>query len=270
MKIKHSKFRNTGLIFEILSKQLVMDVLSTGTTNSSKIIKKHFNKNSELFKEIGLYQSLLTPKISLKSIPKLVDVVVNEYKKLNHEQLRKEKYNLISDIKKYYPDINTVFSIKTENYQKLGNIYRLFEYSPSIAPVEYAECHSKLIEQLSHKPTKTNDFDVLNEQDETVRNLTLKMLIKKFNEKYSSLNESQKTLISKYLNSNPESIEFKEYVLTEIKTLKSRLATAKINNVSLEIKLLETTKLLDDMVTKNITENTISGLLKFYELEKLL
>ena len=62
-KVKHNKIRNTGLLYEFLLRQITLDVLnSDNTSNAVQIIKKRFNENSELGKELALYNILSTRK----------------------------------------------------------------------------------------------------------------------------------------------------------------------------------------------------------------
>lgn len=270
MKKKFSKFKNTGLIFEMLSKQMVLDVLQTGNSQATRLIKKHFNKSSQLHKEMACYQTLTGYDQNGKiNATKLIDLVVEQYKNLDHAQLQKEKFNLIKDIKSTYNSINDLFGIKTENYQKLGSIYRLFETSINKDNiVEYATLHETVNKQLNVKK------DIISEQieqnDPDVNAFALRLAIKSFNEKYQELNERQKTLVIKYLTQNTNSPEFKEYVLTEIKSIKANLSKGYAENKTLDIKVKEVIKLLDDMVIKPIDESTLSGLIKFYQLEDMI
>ena len=57
---KHSKLRNSGLLFEFLLRQVTVDVLNKNKTSpAAQIIKKRFNENTEVGKELGLYNLLL-------------------------------------------------------------------------------------------------------------------------------------------------------------------------------------------------------------------
>jgi len=98
MKIKHSKFKNTGLIFELLVRKLTADTLSQKNSPALKIIKEFYAK-TELSKEYKIYQSLINTKTNNgDKIYSIIDSVLNESKKLNRSTLRREKYNLIKEI----------------------------------------------------------------------------------------------------------------------------------------------------------------------------
>ena len=131
MKIKHSKYKNTGILFELLTRQITSDTISGGNNKALSILKKYFNSKSELLKEYKIYNTLSTKlykdetKASL-----LVNTLIEAHSKLNRSRLRREKYNLISEIKQQF-DINKIFSTKIKNYKIYASIYNLFEYTDS-------------------------------------------------------------------------------------------------------------------------------------------
>ena len=102
MRIKHNKFRNTGVLFELLVRQIASDTLANTDSKAVKIVKKFFH-NSELAKEHKLYHTIVTaPRLSEGKAEVLVNTTIDCAKKLNKEQLLKEKYNLIKEVKKHY------------------------------------------------------------------------------------------------------------------------------------------------------------------------
>ena len=63
MSIKHSKYKNTGILFELLTRQITSDILSgKRTPKAIPILEKYFNKNEELGKELILYLSFFNGK----------------------------------------------------------------------------------------------------------------------------------------------------------------------------------------------------------------
>ena len=53
---KHSKVKNTGILFELLVRQITSDTLNNVSQPPAvAIIKEHFNKNTALRKELYLY-----------------------------------------------------------------------------------------------------------------------------------------------------------------------------------------------------------------------
>ena len=57
-KLKHSKIKNTSILFELLTRQITADVLANKSTKTVKIVKEFFNEKTELGKELQLYKIL--------------------------------------------------------------------------------------------------------------------------------------------------------------------------------------------------------------------
>ena len=109
MKIKHSKYKNTGILFELLTRQLTADTISGEQSKSLSFLKKHFNSKTELLKEYKIYHTLAIQKYKKESqATMLIETLLEAHKKLNKSQLRKEKYNLIKEIKESY-NVNNFF-----------------------------------------------------------------------------------------------------------------------------------------------------------------
>ena len=58
-KIRHSKFKNTGFLFEILTRQITLEVLNGGEEKAKGIVKEFFSGKTELAKELRLYNLLI-------------------------------------------------------------------------------------------------------------------------------------------------------------------------------------------------------------------
>ena len=58
-KLKHSKYKNTGILFEMLVRKLTSETLSSNKSTTVDIIKNYFGRNTELSKELQLYNTLL-------------------------------------------------------------------------------------------------------------------------------------------------------------------------------------------------------------------
>ena len=67
MKLKHSKYKNTGILFELLTRQLTAETISGNTTKSLNFLQKHFNSKTELLKEYKIYHTLSTQKYNKES-----------------------------------------------------------------------------------------------------------------------------------------------------------------------------------------------------------
>ena len=96
MKVKHSKYKNTGILFELLTRQLTADTIAGNNPKALSIIKKYFSGNSTLLKEYKIYHTFIGKKYKKESRATiLINTLVEAYSKLNKGQLRREKYNLI-------------------------------------------------------------------------------------------------------------------------------------------------------------------------------
>lgn len=270
-KIKHSKFKNTAMLFELLTRQITSDIISSNESVAIQILKKHFNKNTELIKEYRLYKTLCDEK--LKSDTKanmLIEAALKARRGLNKSKLQNEKYQLIKSIKENF-DIDSFFQTKVQNYKLLASVYKIFEYNELDNPVEITKSRITILENITSKPNKnkiTEDVAIAQEPKE-VRLLAYKYLVEKFNTKYSNLSESQKVLLREYIENVSNTNNLKSLVQTEAVTIK-RLFTKNMHRVkdkSLKIKLQEVAGLLDEYENiKKVEENHISALLRYYSL----
>ena len=200
MKVKHSKFKNTAILFELLVKQITHEVLSNSTKNvSEKIIKEFFSSNKELAKELRLYNQIVKEKYSSIDDAKLfLEEVAKERVKLDENKLNREKYNLIKTIKESY-DLDKFLSSNLQNYKLLASVYKIFETKTLGRKVEirdFIDSNNTILEHVTNKRIATKPTDALYEsfkqQSEDLRLLTYKLLIENFNKKYSNLDDSQK------------------------------------------------------------------------------
>lgn len=284
-KTKHSKVRNTGLLFEFLLRQLTVDVINdNGSGDAMNIIKKRFNENTELGKEMQLYGALLKTKFkSDKKADFLIAESVNSRQKLNNQQLKRERYNLIKEIKEKF-DITNFLSSRINNYKIYASIYKLFENISDMNPEEKTEVYFNILENITSISNKNNDSQLsslVENQDDMNKNndiriLSYKLLLEKFNNKYSNLNKSQKSLLRAYINNISNVNSLKEYIEGEIPILKKELNrySGNINNKVVKIKLKESIILLDDLSGSNnkkiVDDKSIVSLMRYYELLKEL
>ena len=270
-KIKHSKFKNTAMLFELLTRQITSDIISSNESVSIQILKKFFNKNTELIKEYRLYKTLSDERF--KSDTKanmLIEAALKARRGLNKNKLQNEKYELIKTIKENF-EIDSFFQTKVQNYKLLSSIYKIFEYNEIENPVELTKSRITILENITSKTKNsviTEDIAIANEPKE-VRLMAYKYLVEKFNAKYSNLSESQKVLLREYIENVSNTNNLKSLVQTEAVTIK-RLFTKNIHRVkdkSLKIKLQEVVGLLDEYEgIKKVEENHISALLRYYSV----
>lgn len=270
-KLKHNKLRNTGLLFEILSKNVMYEVVNQDKRQTSLfLIKKHFNSTSELLKELSLYQSLQSE--TKNDCNELLQLTLESRNRLDLKKLEQEKYNLIRHIKKHY-NLEIFFETRTTNYKLCASIFKLFENFNQVSnPDDYLTAKSLVLEHLSGK--KSNQVEDQTEEDwrredPDIRTLGFKILLEKFNDKYRPLNLKQKTLLGKYINEDVTHDSFKNYVMGEVGFITNKL-TALSNRITDEItkiKLNETINLAQTIISSNIIKDDhLTSMLKYYEL----
>ena len=271
-KIKHSKYKNTGILFELLVRQIATDTLNNKDSIATQIIKEHFSKKTELVKELKLYQSVIKETFNSEyKASEFLNIILRERTKLNETTLNRQKYNLIKDIKTNYV-LEDFFKYRVSNYKENASVYKLFEYSTDDNPKQYVECKSTLLEHLKTSSKNTDKVSsIVNEeyskQPKEVRLLAWKMLVESFNNKYGTLSNKQRYILKEYINSVDNSEKLKNFVTKESKTLKKALNSIKISDKIVKIKVNEVINLTSKLQSsKTITESQILSLLRYYEL----
>lgn len=271
MKLKHSKFRNTGLIFELLTRQITSEMIKGKESPSISIFKSHFNKKSEILKEFVLYKSLANPNNkSGKYNEFILETVLENYKKLNKKKLKTEKYNLIKDLKEQY-NLESFFKIPVKNYKILASIYKLFESSDKFSDSnETADIKFTLLENLSLPINENKDkaiTELISNNPKEVNLLTYKILVEKFNNKYKVLNNKQRNLLREYINNISNTSTLAEVYNKEINKVKKvfKAASPKVEDSVTKIKLNEVINSIS-LVEDKIKDEHILKLLNYYEL----
>ena len=272
MKIKHSKYKNTGIIFELLTRQLTSDTIAGNQPKSLTFLKKHFNSKTELLKEYKIYHTLSNKKYKKENQAiMLIEELMKAHEKLNKSQLRREKYNLIKEIKETY-DIDDFFKAKITNYKIMASIFNLIENKQS-TPLSIVNSKVTILEHITEKQNNKIKRDVILEnfikQDKNTRLLTYKVLLEKFNDKYSDLQDNQKTLLKEYVNNVTNSPALKSYVNQEIKEVKKNLTrySKKVEDKVVAIKLNETKEMIKPLCKKSsVNDDNVINLLNYYEL----
>jgi hypothetical protein len=273
-QIKHSKYKNTGIIFELLVRQVTNDVLATGDSPSVKILKKYFS-NTELAKEQRLYNLVNTQeRLTESKAETVLQTIAESSLKFDLNKLNQEKYNLIKEIKKYY-DVENFFKNKISNYKTSAAVYTLLEsYRTSnfTDPKQVVNNKITLLEHLTQKEiiTKENeDIKLFLQESKDIRILTYRMLIEKFNDKYSTFSPQQKVILKEYINNINDSVKLKNVVNDHFNYLKLTLNSFadKIQEPVTKIKINESIKLIKP-IQKNESpkEEHLINLLQYYEL----
>ena len=282
-KIKHSKFKNTGVLFELLVRQITLEVLNGDKKETAKnIVKEFFAPNTELNKELRLYDILLKEKYSSETkADRLVETVCDAHAKLNQSTLSKEKFNLIKEVSAKF-DIEQFLSSPITNYKVLASIYKVFE-SKRESNYDIKDIFNSkitLIENITSKPSQklqpTEDKKLIEsykQQDKDLRLLTYKILVEAFNKKYTNLDDSQKNLLKEYINNITNTTKFKDYVSVELPNIVAELRTikSKVEDRVTTIKLSETISVLEKMkMGKTVSDSQVSSIMLSYELIKEL
>lgn len=269
-KLKHSKFKNTGILFELLVRQIASDTLAGKTSPALEVIKKHFKKGTELSKELKMYQALTKETFdSQYKAQEFVNIILQERGNLNESILRRQKYNLIKSIKESFV-MEDFFKYRVTNYREMASVYKLFEHTQSTSPKEYVNCKNTILETITKKDveivTETKNKDYTSQPKE-VRMMAYKFLIDSFNTKYTKLSESQKLILRNYINNVDNSSKLRKFVMSEVRKLKVEFGKLKITDKVTQIKLNETVNLIDNIVSsKVIGETQVLSLLRYHEL----
>lgn len=275
-KLKHNKLRNTGILFELLSRQITSDMIGNKPSAAINILKNYFKVGTNLNKELMLYQTLMKEKYNSEDkANRLIDEVVKLNVDINKTLLKREKFNLIKEIKAHYP-LDDFFKNQINNYKVHASIYKLLENKDfKFSPSEIVTSRFTLIEFITSKPSngKTVRSQIVEEfrnQSDDVRKLAYKILVDKFNDKYQVLGEREKNLLREYINNVSDSPKMKTYMNSELTKVKITLSKKinKIHDSATKIKLNEVFNIIDTIVSKkNFNESTLLTVLHIYKLE---
>ena len=273
MSIKHSKFRNTGLLFELLVRQITSDTLEGKNSAAINILKKYF-VNTELGKEYKLYEQVTAYKnLSEAKAEMVINTLVETSTKLKRSEIRKQKYNLVREIKDTY-SVEKFFKAKVTNYKVFAALNNLIENQSSdkVAPETVINNKITILEHLT-KSAMIAPADKLMEEykgyGKDIRILTYKMLLEKFNEKYDHLTVKQKEVLREVITSVDNTDKLKEYYNTRIVEVQQLLQnkTNGIKDEVLKIKITEVLKYVKPLEkTEKVTNDAIINLLQYYEL----
>ena len=274
-KAKHSKFKNAGILFELLTRQITADILAGRDESFTKnLMFKYFHESKELGKEAQLYNFVLqqTSK-DANAAERILNVVLQTRSKLDERELNKQKYNVIKEIKEKY-NIDEFLKNKIPNYKLYASIYKLFENQAEqevkFDVQELVESREYIIENLTkEKKNSEESLDVYGSQSAEVRLLAYKFLIENFNTKYSNLLPAQKKLLKEYITNISNSSKFTKFVNEEYKRV-SLILKDNLQTVNSDIVKIKITEVVNQFTNKNVTgvvkENQLTSLLNAYEL----
>jgi hypothetical protein len=276
MKIKHSKFKNTGILFELLVRQIASDTVSNKDSAAIGLVRKYFSK-SELAKEYKLYQALITPKnLSEAKAETFINATLEASSRLNKTALRKEKYNIIKEIRENY-DLEEFFKAKISHYKQYAAAFNLIEAhnSPEFtAPQQIIDNKITLLEHITRKEidkesVKDRVMEEYGSMDKGTRILAYRMLLEKFNSKYATLSDTQKNVLKEFINNITNTTKLRDFVNKNFTTIAEELTQIipTVTDKTTQIKLSEVVTLLSPLdKTQNVKDENIISLLQYHQL----
>jgi len=276
MTIKHSKYKNTGILFELLVRQITADTLSGAESPAINILKKYFTK-TELGREYKIYESFFKHTNTTEAKADMViSTLIESSKQLNRSVLKRQKYNLIKEIKNHY-DLEEFFKTKLPNYKAQAALFTLLEVynSENLSnPDQIIENKTVLLEYLVKSPidkkeVRDNILEEFKHQDKDIRVLAYRVLLEKFNDKYADLNSNQKATLKEFINSVDNAPKLREFYNTKINEIKNTLLTLnkKVTNKAIQIKVNEVVNILPSLgKTDKVNDDHLINLLQHYQL----
>ena len=277
-KTSHSKIKNTIILFELLTRQVTADVISGKDPSPAlRILKEYFKPTTQLAKELVLYQTLIRERYKNKDkANSLIETVQQLRNRIDKNILAKEKYNVIREIKNNY-DLKAFFETNLSEYRIYASIYSLFEGVTFANPSKIVNARFTIVEHLTRSKTQKSVDEtaiVVEEykrQDEEIRLLAYKIILDKFNDKYTQLGSRQKLILKEYINNISSTKDLRDFILKEATYLKGKFTKVlpQITNKVIKIKLQETINLLERLnKVRVVKEDNVLSLLLYHELLK--
>jgi hypothetical protein len=272
--IKHNKYKNTGILFELCVRQITTDLLNNRDSKAIKIFKRHFI-NTELGNEYALYSAVAnSKKLNETKSEVLLSTVLEQHKKLDFEKISRAKYNLIKEIKQSY-DIEDFLKAKIDNYKVYAALYTLFESQNQGGVKNTKQIVENKVLVLEHLTEKTPSSKIENvvsdlmKEDKEIRLIAHKMFVKRFNSKYSFLDDKQKQVLKEYIYNATDTVKLKDFLNGELAYIKKELTdiASKTKDKVVKIKINEVLKFVAPIrKNENVKDELITGILQYHEL----
>ena len=277
MRIKHSKYKNTGLIFELLVKQIAADTLSKRDSPALTVLRKFYTGNTTLVREFKLYDFVLKNKgVGPKKAESILSTIVEISRKLDAKSLSKQKYELIKELKSHY-DLEEFFSIKVESYKPLAALYCLMEAQNTAGLVDldvFVDNKTTILEHLTQSKSaagqvKNTLIEEYSKYDKDLRLLTYRILLEKFNDQYKDLLPEQKNILKEFITSTNSTTRLRTVINEQVAELRETIKKLrnKVTNEIVKIKLEEIYKVMSPIKnTQKVDDNHLVSLMQYYEL----
>jgi hypothetical protein len=275
--IKHSKYKNTGLIFELLVRQIAADTISKKDSPAVQILKKYYGDNSPVGKEYKLYEFVQKhTKLNALKAETTLQTILETFKKLDQNKIKTLKYDLVKEIKDHY-NIEEFFAIKVNNYKTYASLYCLFEISNTrdmIDPESIVENKTTILEHLTgtsveQSEVRDNLIEEYSKYDKDLRLLTYRILLEKFNKRYTNLLPEQKNILREFIQSVSSSKKLLNFVNEELVKIQDEVKAnhKKVKDQVIKIKLQEVLKTIKPVEkTEKITDSHLVNLMQYYDL----
>ena len=277
MKVRHSKYKNTGLIFELLVKQVAADTLNNRDSKAVSLIKKYFTGKTALAKELKLYEFVIkNTSVSAPKAESIVSTILELSQKIDRNAAKKQRYNLVKEIKENYNE-SDMFTIKVPHYKALAATYCLLEAhtNPEVVnPEVLIENKTTVLEHLTgveqvQEDVKETLLEEYSKYEEDLRLLTYKILLEKFNGEYASLLPEQKTLLREFIASVESNNKLFTLVNEQLDVIKNSLkaSTMIVDDKVVALKLTEIANNIEPLAKgTKIDDSHLLNLMQYHQL----
>ena len=275
--LKHSKKRDTGLVYELLVRHLSQAMVNKdkGTTQRClEIVRKYYGEGTPLFEERELFEVIRNTRgVTEQTARKILAEVQREARKLDAKKIEIKKSNLIKEIN-YSFGKDFYVQHRIPDYRLMASIQLLINSSRSenrlTESVKKIQIEEGLVKYMTTRGTFQESFSQKSEVDQ----LVMAMVAKKFNEKYSkTLNESQKQLLDKYIRAQVTGDEkpLTDFVLEESRRINVVLKMAQDfrdvkEDKSMREKMQVAQSNLESIRSRKINERTVEDMMLFQKL----
>jgi len=252
----HNKKRNVGLIYEFLIRHMTKNIVEGNNKLASQsldVLKKHFNKDSELYKEFRLLNSLFATTVSSKAVGANI---VSEARKLavshNAKKLNKEKSLLIKDINHNINE-QKFYKQNVNNYKMYATIHNAIQCwrNPNVDGLQKL---AKYEDQIVSWLVTPKDVQPITEEYSDANNFVVQLMSKKIKEKYiNAFSQKQNVLINEYIIAGNNSVKKEQ--------LKNKFMSIKKNTTQLIDKYVSEQKHDEYLIEKlNIVTDKINNI----------